>query len=978
MKTSIISSRNRGAGWRAAVRTGLAVAFLLAGRSLEAATVQTWAGGRSTAAGPDAGFVDGSLVNSAQFNQPAGLALDRNQNLIVADTGNDAVRKLGWTSSDCITIIRNISRPVDVAFDSEDNLYVLAAGSGLVFRYDPFDHLFQFPVTLNSAAFVDPTAFTIDSGTNLFVAESGGSIKRLSASSAVPIIVATGLGKLGGITIMESGLLAVTESDRNTIRLIDPGTGLTVQTIGVPKNTITDGIYFRDGPGDIARFNHPQGIKRTANNSLVVADRLNHRVRVISSGGVVTTLYGIDPSLWEPECLNCNPLILPGWYDGNSGDGATAEAREPAGVAVDNTGLAYVSEQYYHIIRSVVDVGLVNPTPGGGDTNLVVLAPTISPNYGYHPMGTLVTVTNPNTNSFFRNAVYFTTDGTEPTTNSQPVILTNGVGTIVWRESTRSLASLRIRAFVGTTGGEVVAGKQAEQNEVGLSRNLLAGMGSTVILPIVANLRAGPENVLRSLQFRVEVKPTNGAPMIASQMALLPFDSNPMVPIKIPATGPPPSGLASPYSFGTTRGMIVAYVGTSSGFQAAEFAVVGLLSVPIPPGATPGQGYWVSILEPSATSDASQTAVPIAPMPPRQITVANVSYIVGDSSPSIWYNADNSVTVVGSSVGFGNGNLRNSDVNNAFEMALGSRSLPASSDLFDAMDAYPSDSAGKAGGDGQIRFLDWQVILNRSLAMDTENWRRTWSANGVRVATPATLNTNAFDEPASSFDATLRAEVWDPPAEISAGFREFMEPGATAEIPIAINLFRGSRLAGMQFRVSVQPRGNTPALVLPVRFEANTDHVPAPIEVAGFAGHELAAAWSMAQNPFSPPLAGSTILGTLFVTVPDSVRPGDAYDIVFSHTSGAPDFSTEYEFDLVDGSLWIAAARPSPAPPRVIRGLKLSWFGASGARFDVESSGDLKTWATVATGLVGTGRNLEYIDTQTTRGGQFYRVIESP
>ncbi len=950
--------------------------------------LDTLGGGRFYPSGPDAGFFDGDLLLAAQFNQPFGLVPRGAGILILADTGNNAVRKL-VIDGDCTTLIQGLNRPVGVAVDSADNLYVLTAGSGAngqILRYDRFDTLYQFPSLLNTTPLANPVALALDAGTNVYVVELGGALKRLPLAGGPATTVTNGLAQPGGIAILDSGLLAITESARNVVRIINPTTGVTEQTIGVPKEILDaaqDPIYFRDGPGNVARFHGPAGIARAPNNNLVVADRANHRVRLISVDGVVTTLYGVDPSRWEVECLNCTPMVLPGWYDGVNGDPLTAEARQPTGVTVASDGTLYATEQYYHIIRGLTGAGGLAPGSGGGgdggsgSTNLVVLPPTVTPDSGYHPTGIQLTVSNPNTNAFFRNAVFYTTDGSTPTTNSTPVNLTNGVGTILWRDSVNSLASLRLRAFVGATGSAVVQGRRGAVTELGLSRGLLAGMGSTVLVPVVLNLQETTTNVVRSLQFRVEFKPTNGAPPLSANLTALGVSTNDFVPVATPATDQPASGRFSSYTIGTTRGVYAAYLGTNANFLVRSHAVVTMLSVPIPPTATPGQGYWVSILEPSGTSDGAEAAIPIAPMSPKLITVTNVSYIVGDSSPGAWYNAETSGATPDTSLGFGNGNLRNSDVNNAFSVALGTRNLSPASDLFDAMDAYPTDSAAQAGGDGQVRFLDWQVILLRSLILETNNWRRTWSAGGVRVATPAALNTNALDHPAATFDGSFRAQPWRPPAQLASGFREFMEPGTTAQIPIAVHLQPGTQLAGMQFRIAVRPLGSTPGLLLPIRFVANTAKVPEPIAASGLAPNEAGYAWSLIQNPFSPALASSTLLGTLEVTVPDSVRPGDGYEITFSHASGARDFTAEYEFDLASGSLHIGTARPDPGPAKLFPGLKLSWFGALGVLYAVETSADLQTWFPLASDLTGTGRTLEFVDTQPTSPTRFYRIIES-
>src|ERR1019366_6097008 len=107
-------------------------------------------------------------------------------------------------------------------------------------------------------------------------------------------------------------------------------------------------------------------------------------------------------------------MILPGWLDGSA---EFAEAREPVGVAVGNDGTIYTTEVFYHLVREVTGAAF-NGGGDGGSTNIVVLPPAISPNSGYYPMGQIITVANPNSSSLLPSVVYYTTDGTEPTTNS--------------------------------------------------------------------------------------------------------------------------------------------------------------------------------------------------------------------------------------------------------------------------------------------------------------------------------------------------------------------------------------------------------------------------------------------------------------------------------------------------------------------------------------------------------------------------------
>ncbi len=75
------------------------------------------------------------------------------------------------------------------------------------------------------------------------------------------------------------------------VRRIDPESGLVVTVAGnwAPGNT--------DGPGDEARFSGPSGFAFDKRGNVYVSDRLNHRIRKIGTNGVVTTFAGSGPGL---------------------------------------------------------------------------------------------------------------------------------------------------------------------------------------------------------------------------------------------------------------------------------------------------------------------------------------------------------------------------------------------------------------------------------------------------------------------------------------------------------------------------------------------------------------------------------------------------------------------------------------------------------------------------------------------------------
>src|SRR5690606_6735759 len=93
-----------------------------------------------------------------------------------------------------------------------------------------------------------------------------------------------------------------------------------------------------DGPLATATFSRPNGLVIDAAGNIYVTDRANHKVRKISSSGMVTTLAGT------------------GTFGMKDGEPASAMFNSPGGIAVDAQGNIYVTDWYNHRVR------LITPT----------------------------------------------------------------------------------------------------------------------------------------------------------------------------------------------------------------------------------------------------------------------------------------------------------------------------------------------------------------------------------------------------------------------------------------------------------------------------------------------------------------------------------------------------------------------------------------------------------------------------------------
>jgi hypothetical protein len=491
-------------------------------------------------------------------------------------------------------------------------------------------------------------------------------------------------------------------------------------------------------------------------------------------------------------------------------------------------------------------------------------------------------------NAFIR----YTTDGSDPTETSAIYALGSRLNIV---NGTNDV-TLKVRAYRnGYSPSRVVSQTFVFQNlqtsSIGIVRDYQGGIGATIIVPVEVKLKS--DDLLKSLQFRVEIKPETGAPLISDQLRVLAIDAaDDFIPVAPPSTNMPSSFV---YVTNNATGLLIGYFGTNSALNVEGDAAVAMLAVPIPPTATGGQKYTISVIRPSGTSDGFDTPVPLEPLANRTILVTNVAYIMGDTARANWYNAGE----------FGSGNLNNNDVNNAFYASLGVRVPYSFSDVFNAMDVYPEDTTGVVGGDNQIRFLDWQVILRRSLLLDTANWKRAWSPGGTLTVATATLNTSPLLPATEQAAGAVISSQWHREAVLRGGYLENVEPGQTVSVPVSLKVDPGYDVSGLQFKANVVPEDGAPPLVSPIEF-APAEGVPWPfasISGPGFVG----CGWIV--GTIKPALVNDALVGYVKFAVPPTAQKGQSYTVRFLFVDGSTFKSdgkyADYNFESLPGSVWV-------------------------------------------------------------------------
>jgi sugar lactone lactonase YvrE len=283
------------------------------------------------------GFVDGpgGRNGTAEFNIPNGIAIDAQGNLFVADTGNNAIRKID--SSGVVTTL---------------------AGNGTAGDLDGTGG------QLGTAEFNLPYGVAVDAQGNVFVADQANNrIRKIDPSGNVTTLTGNGTagffdgtgGPTGtaefngpsGVAVDAQGSVLVGDSNNLRIRKVDPA-GDVITVAGNGDHGYRDGT---GGANGTAEFDNPTGVAVDAQGNVFVADWMNNRIRKIDPLGNVTTLAGNG---------------LEGYADGTGGANGTAEFKSPFGVAVDARGHVFVADSGNNRIREIDQSGNVTTLAGNG------------------------------------------------------------------------------------------------------------------------------------------------------------------------------------------------------------------------------------------------------------------------------------------------------------------------------------------------------------------------------------------------------------------------------------------------------------------------------------------------------------------------------------------------------------------------------------------------------------------------------------
>src|SRR2546429_3291418 len=276
---------------------------------------------------------DGGPATSARLNLPGEIAFDSNGNLFIADSQNGRIRRVDASTGIITTVAGNggftfsgdgglataasLNHPAGVALDTNGNLFIADAYNCRVRRVDASSGIittvagngeFSFSGDGGPAIAASlwlPIGVRVDTDGNLFIADLyNHRVRRVDASTGM-ITTFAGSGQSGvsgdgglatsvdmspvGVAIESSGNLLIADADSKRVRRVNLSTNIVATVAGNGEFC----FYGDGGPALAASLCAPQGLTADPSGNLLAYDSNNGRIRRINAEtGQITTVAG--------------------------------------------------------------------------------------------------------------------------------------------------------------------------------------------------------------------------------------------------------------------------------------------------------------------------------------------------------------------------------------------------------------------------------------------------------------------------------------------------------------------------------------------------------------------------------------------------------------------------------------------------------------------------------------------------------------
>jgi sugar lactone lactonase YvrE len=390
--------------------------------------------------------VDGGAATNAALSNPTGVALDSAGTLFIADAGNNRIRRVdtngvittfagngtnGYSGDGGTATNASLNAPSGVVLDAFDNVYIADTGNNRVRKVGPTG-IITTMMGNNSAAYAGdggiytnsslnyPFGVASDAGGNLYVADTGNQRIRAVPLGGHPTLVlasvsANNAGNYSVIVTNSYGsvtsAVAILTVEAPPVMTVQPASQASLAGSSPSLSVVVGG----SGPFEylwyLAGTNLVQGGTNATLTLVGVAtnEAGNYAVVVTNAWGSVTSQVATLTVVLPPSLTTqpASQTVLPGanvsfsvnasgtgpltyqWqfngvnlsnniittvagngntgYSGDGGASTNADLRSPADVALDANGDQYIADSYNNRIRRVGTNGIIRTYAGNGN-----------------------------------------------------------------------------------------------------------------------------------------------------------------------------------------------------------------------------------------------------------------------------------------------------------------------------------------------------------------------------------------------------------------------------------------------------------------------------------------------------------------------------------------------------------------------------------------------------------------------------------
>jgi sugar lactone lactonase YvrE len=348
---------------------------------------------------------DGGPATLASIAFSVGIALDRDGNLYVADAENHRIRKVdtngvittsagngnpGYSGDGAPALSASLDHPRDVCLAPDGSLYIADGFNHRVRKVDPNGAIHTVAGTGTAgfggdggpaieAKLNHPVFVTLDAQGNLYITDALNHCIRMVDKQGIIWTVA-GEGRVPGFygdggmaseallnvpqnTAVFGDRMYIADTGNRRVRMVklpvplpkplplgwqhtpSPGTIETVVGNGIP------GAFGAGLRGPEVSLSRPHGIGTDDEGNLYIADHGNHRILLVGTKGMVSTICGLG---------------RPG-YSGDGGPATKAALKGPADVRRDAQGNIYIADHDNHRVRKIDTAGIIHTLAGTGE-----------------------------------------------------------------------------------------------------------------------------------------------------------------------------------------------------------------------------------------------------------------------------------------------------------------------------------------------------------------------------------------------------------------------------------------------------------------------------------------------------------------------------------------------------------------------------------------------------------------------------------